>query len=143
MIFSSVLEENMNYRPIYFELQADDVERAMKFYGEVFGWTFERYSQFIDNPYFCIITGEEGTPGINGGIQRRNANRPSLEMGTNAATLSMDVEDYELYEQKILKAGGQVVLPKMALIGSAWQGYYLDTEGNVIGIHQPDKNAGL
>lgn len=64
-------------------------------------------------------------------------------MGTNAATISMDVEDYELYELKILKAGGQVALLKIALIGSAWQGYYLDNEGNVFGIHQLDESAGL
>lgn len=35
----------------------------------------------------------------------------------------------------------QVALPKMALTGMAWQGYYLDTEGNVFGIHQPDPEA--
>ena len=23
----------------------------------------------------------------------------------------------------------------------AWQGYYLDTEGNVFGVHQPDPEA--
>jgi len=38
----------------------------MKFFSEVFGWMFERYSQFIDNSYFRIITGEVGTHGING-----------------------------------------------------------------------------
>lgn len=65
----------------------------MKFFSEVFGWMFERYSQFIDNSYFRIITGEVGTHGINGGIQRRTTDRPGLEMGTNAATLSMDVEE--------------------------------------------------
>jgi hypothetical protein len=34
-----------------------------------------------------------------------------------------------------------VALPKSALPGMAWQGYYLDTEGNTFGIHQPDPNA--
>ena len=29
----------------------------------------------------------------------------------------------------------------MALTGMAWQGYYLDTEGNTFGIHQPDPDA--
>ena len=43
--------------------------------------------------------------------------------------------------RKILEAGGTVALPKMALTGMAWQGYYLDTEGNTIGIHQPDPEA--
>ena len=32
----------------------------------------------------------------------------------------------------------ETALPKFALPGMAWQGYYLDTEGNTIGIHQPD-----
>ena len=40
-----------------------------------------------------------------------------------------------------LANGGEVALPKMALPGMAWQGYYLDTEGNTIGIHQPDPEA--
>ena len=29
----------------------------------------------------------------------------------------------------------------MALVGMAWQGYSLDTEGNTFGIHQPDPEA--
>jgi hypothetical protein len=35
-------------------------------------------------------------------------------------------------------AGGA---PKEALTGMAWQGYYLDTEGNTFGLHQPDPQA--
>lgn len=131
----------MNNRPIHFEIQADDLERAMKFYAEVFGWKFEDYSQFVNSPYFGVITGEDSAPGINGGIQPRPAERPGVAMGTNAATLTMAVEDFDAVEQKILQAGGQLALPKFALPGLAWQGYYLDTEGNVFGIHQPDPNA--
>ena len=37
--------------------------------------------------------------------------------------------------------GGKVAMPKYALPGMAWQGYYIDTEGNIFGIHQPDENA--
>ena len=43
--------------------------------------------------------------------------------------------------EAILAAGGQVAMPKSALPGMAWQGYYLDTEGNVFGLHQPDPEA--
>jgi hypothetical protein len=32
-------------------------------------------------------------------------------------------------------------MPKTALTGMAWQGYFFDTEGNVFGIHQPVVNA--
>ena len=40
-----------------------------------------------------------------------------------------------------MAAGGQVAHPQAALPGTAWQGYYLDTEGNVFGVHQPDPEA--
>jgi predicted enzyme related to lactoylglutathione lyase len=53
----------------------------------------------------------------------------------------MQVGAYDDTERRILDAGGQVALPKMALIGMAWQGYYLDPEGNTFGIHQPDPTA--
>ena len=53
----------------------------------------------------------------------------------------MEVDDYDETERSILDAGGQVALPKTALTGIAWQGYYVDPEGNTFGIHQPDPAA--
>jgi uncharacterized protein len=47
----------------------------------------------------------------------------------------------EIQAGDVERAGGQVALPKLALPGMAWQGYYLDTEGNTFGIHQPDPGA--
>lgn len=66
---------------------------------------------------------------------------PAPEQGTNAFVCTMGTADYDETEAKILQADGQVALPKYALPGMAWQGYYLDTEGNTFGIHQPDENA--
>jgi uncharacterized protein len=130
-------------RPVHFEIQADDVERAKAFYAAAFGWTFEDYSQVTGTPYYGIVTGPEDEPGINGGLQQRPAEAPAMGQGTNAFVVTMQVEDYDAIERKILDAGGQTALPKFALPGMAWQGYYLDTEGNTIGIHQPDDQAGL
>ncbi|WP_300081417.1 VOC family protein [Propioniciclava sp.] len=128
-------------RPIHFEIQADDLERAKAFYGGVFGWTFEDYSPVVNAPYFGVVTGDSEEPGINGGLLPRPAAAPAPEQGVNGAVLTMGVDDYDAVEAKILEAGGTVALPKMALTGMAWQGYYLDTEGNTFGIHQPDENA--
>jgi predicted enzyme related to lactoylglutathione lyase len=128
-------------RPIHFEIQADDVERAKAFYGEVFGWTFEDYGQFTGSPYWGVVTGPVDSPGINGGLLPRPAPSPGPGQGTNAAVLTMGVDDFDAFAARILTAGGQVAMPKMALTGMAWQGYFLDTEGNTFGIHQPDENA--
>lgn len=71
----------------------------------------------------------------------RPAATPSAGQGTNAYVCTVQVDDYDAIEGRILDAGGQVALPKMALTGMAWQGYYLDPEGNTFGVHQPDPNA--
>ena len=129
-------------RVVHFEIQADDLDRAKTFYGDVFGWTFEDYSQVTDSPYWGVTTGPEGEPGINGGLLPRPAPAPGDGQGTNAAVLTMGVEDFDVTAAKIEQAGGRVALPKFAMTGMAWQGYYLDPEGNTFGIHQPDDQAG-
>ncbi len=128
-------------RVVHFEIQVDDLERAKQFYAEVFGWTYEDYGAMTGTPYWGITTGPGDQPGINGGILQRPVPAPGPEQGTNAYVCTMQVDDYDATERKILDAGGQVALPKAALAGMAWQGYYLDTEGNTFGIHQPDPNA--
>jgi len=129
-------------RVVHFEIQADDVERAKAFYAAVFGWEFQDWGGATGTTYWGITTGDSEKPGINGGLLQRPALAPALGQGTNAFVCTAQVEDYDATEAKILEAGGQVALPKMALMGVAWQGYYLDTEGNTFGIHQPDPNAG-
>ena len=129
-------------RVVHFEIQADDVERAKAFYQAALGWTFQDYSGPTGGaPYWGVITGPEDEPGINGGLLPRPAPAGGPGQGTNAYVCTVGVADYDATERLILDAGGQVALPKMALTGMAWQGYYLDTEGNTFGIHQPDPDA--
>lgn len=128
-------------RVIHFEIQADDVERAKAFYGAVFDWQFQDYGEFTGSTYWGIVTGPEEEPGINGGLLERPCPTGGPGTGTNAFVCTMGVADYDATHDRIIAAGGQVALPKMALTGMAWQGYYLDTEGNTFGIHQPDPNA--
>jgi predicted enzyme related to lactoylglutathione lyase len=128
-------------RVVHFEIQADDVERAKAFYAAVFDWTFQDYGTFVGATYWGIVTGPDDQPGINGGLVPRPAPAPDAGHGTNAFVCTMGVEDYDGTERKILAAGGKVALPKTALTGMAWQGYYLDTEGNTFGVHQPDPQA--
>ena len=128
-------------RPIHFEIQAADLDRAKAFYGDVFGWRFDDYSDYVGAPYFGVVTGEDGEPGINGGLLPRPCPPPAEGQGTNAYIVTISVDDYDAAEAAILAHGGTVALPKAALPGMAWQGYYLDPEGNTFGIHQPDPDA--
>ncbi len=129
-------------RITHFEIQADEPERAAQFYRDVFGWEITKW-EGGQMEYWIVMTAPKDStePGINGGLLRRPTKTPPPECGTNAFTCTVVVENYDDIEKKILAHGGMVAMPKMALIGMAWQGYYLDCEGNVFGIHQADPNA--
>ncbi|RDW16695.1 VOC family protein [Oceanobacillus chungangensis] len=128
-------------RLVHFEIHVDDMARAKKFYGEVFGWTFEDWSDYAGMPYFGAVTGSDGELGINGALMQRQSAPPEVNQAINGYACTMGVEDYDSTEAKIISNGGKVAMAKYALPGMAWQGYYHDTEGNIFGIHQPDENA--
>lgn len=124
-------------RPIHFEVHADDPDRAMRFYGDLFGWRFEYYM----NDYWSVVTGEEGTPGINGGLVRRRGERPAEGAPVTAFVCTLDVTSVDETLHRVTAAGGAVAAPKMPIPGMAWLAYCLDTEGNIFGIFEADETA--
>lgn len=127
----------MSNRVVHFEIQADDPERAAKFYSDVFGWDIKKW----DSPemeYWMVMTApmDSKEPGINGGLLRRPCPAPAEQKGTNCFVCTVQVEDFDATAQKIEAAGGIVAMPKFAIANMAWQGYFLDTEGNTFGLHQ-------
>jgi hypothetical protein len=52
-----------------------------------------------------------------------------------------DVEDVEAASAQVTKAGGQVVMPKMAVPKMGWMAEVLDPEGNGFGLWLTDANA--
>lgn len=119
-------------RIVHFDLPADDPVRAQKFYGEIFGWNFEKWSGPME--YWMIKTGDEKHPGINGGLSKRMA-------GQNAMTNTIDVPSIDEYAKKIQSNGGQVIAPKMAIQGVGYFASCKDTEGNIFGIIEMNKDA--
>ena len=120
---------------IFFEIQADDLDRAEKFYKTIFGWKFTEVPG-LPVEYRIIDNG-----GTGGGLLKRPAKTPPNECGTNAFTCSFEVEDFDKTAEAIEKLNGITALPKFAVPGKCWQGYFLDNEGNVFGIFQPDESA--
>ncbi|MBI4302433.1 MAG: VOC family protein [Chloroflexi bacterium] len=118
-------------RVIHFEIHADDPERAAKFYTDAFGWKIEKWEGPVE--YWLVMTGEEGQPGIDGGIRRR-ANQ-------GATWNSIDVRSVDEFVQKIVASGGKLVSPKTAIPGVGYMAYCADTEGNVFGIMETDTSA--
>ncbi len=121
--------------PSYFEIQASEVNRAVAFYKAAFGWKFTRV-EGLPVEYWRIET-----DGVRGGLLQRPAPAPAPEQGTNAFVCSMEVSDFDATQKAITGAGGRIALPKFAVPGVCWQGYFLDPEGNTFGIFQPDPSA--
>jgi predicted enzyme related to lactoylglutathione lyase len=126
-------------RPVHFEIHAADPKRAAEFYSAAFGWKLEDWSEYAGMPYFGATTGVGN--GIDGAIMQRQGENPTAGGSVAGAVITMGVADFDAAANAILAAGGTVALPKYALPGMAWQGYFLDTENNVFGIHQPDPSA--
>lgn len=128
-------------RVAHFEIHAENPERAAKFYTDVFGWEIKKW-EGGQMEYWMVMTGGRDEPGgINGGLMRRNAAMGPVGSSPNAFVCTMVVENYDAIAAKIEANGGKVAMPKMALAGMAWQGYFFDTEGNLFGLHQIDKDA--
>jgi predicted enzyme related to lactoylglutathione lyase len=124
-------EEKMN-RVVHFDISADDPERAVKFYTDVFGWTVQKWDGPVD--YWLVSTGLEGEPGIDGGIVKR-------KMPSETTTNTIEVPSVDEYLKKIGDAGGKIIALKMPIPGVGYLAMCLDTEGNPFGIMEADPDA--
>ena len=125
-------------RPIHFEIHAESTERAIAFYTQLFGWKF---AQWAGQPYWLVSTGEEGTPGINGGLLPRQGPGPAAMAAVSAYVCTIDVSDLDGMVTKAVAAGGTIALPKMPIPTMGWLAYCKDTEGNLFGMMQMDAKA--
>ncbi len=95
----------------HFEFPAGDVERARKFYKEVFGWEMEKWEN-PENPdkefWFVKTKDENGNKVLSGGMMKRQSQEHKV---TNYITVNSIAE----YMQKIEQAGGKIIVPKIEI----------------------------
>jgi predicted enzyme related to lactoylglutathione lyase len=119
---------------VYFEIQSSNLGRETNFYRTIFGWKITK-DETMPIQYYRIET-----DGIQGALLERPADVVPMS-GTNAFTCSIEVENFDETAKRILANGGIVAVPKMAISGKCWQGYFLDPDQNVFGIFEADDNA--
>jgi len=117
-------------RIVHFEMAAADKKRAKDFYSTVFDWTFEIYPEM---DYTMIYTGKD-KPGIDGGF----ADADEVEQ---KVVLTIDVEDIDQAIKAVEANGGTIALPKTVIPRVGYLAYFIDTEGNMVGMMQEDKKA--
>lgn len=121
-------------RVVHFEIQADDIERAKKFYESVLGWKISKFMKKEDMgmmDYWMIETGEEG-PGINGGLYERKVADEKYYL----YDCTVDVKDLDAAIAAVKANGGTIMKEKMEMKGVGWFASAKDTEGNRFGLMQ-------
>ncbi len=118
---------------LHFEIPTDDLERARKFYTELFGWKIEKYPGSME--YWMITTTDEkGEKALAGGMMRRQHQQQPI-------TNYIDVPSIDEYTVKVEKIGGKVVVPKTAVPSIGYFALCLDTENNTFAIWETDDTA--
>ncbi|MEZ4402801.1 MAG: VOC family protein [Kofleriaceae bacterium] len=117
----------------HFSINADDVERARRFYADVFGWQFHAWGP----PGFYQIE----APGsqVLGALQSRRhlvAGQRTVGFECTIAVPSIDKT-----EAAIKAAGGTVIMARSVIVGVGTLMFFQDPDGNVFGAMQYDPAA--
>lgn len=129
----------------YFEIPADDIERAKKFYMEVFGWDIRGMPlEGVPPGYQVVMTGKpvnvksqdyEMSQLNGGGMTKR------LFPG-QPITSYVQVDDIDAMLEKVKLGGGRQHGDKIKIPNIGTIAFINDTEGNVLGLWQPFRMAG-
>lgn len=114
---------------VHFEIPADNVKRAAKFYSGVFGW---KLKEFPKMQYWHVMT--TGKKPVHGGMMKRQKKSQPITNYIGVASAAKSAA-------KVEAAGGKVVVPKTAIPAIGYFAICKDTEGNVFGLFEDDKKA--
>jgi predicted enzyme related to lactoylglutathione lyase len=125
---------------VHFEIPSDDIERSRKFYNDLFGWKFDKWSGSETMPegmeYWLISTvDDKGNKGLGGGMMKRQS--PQQQGITNF----FDVKSIQEYSARVEHLGGKIISPKMPVPGMGYFAVCTDTENNRFGIFEVDSTA--
>ena len=116
---------------VHFEIPVDDVERASKFYSQLFGWEIKD-TGMPGVEYYSVMTSGENP--VHGGMMKRQQPQQQISQ-------YIDVPALDECEAKVKELGGSVLVPKSPVPGEGFFAVCMDTEGNVFGIWEENKDA--
>jgi hypothetical protein len=117
----------------YFQIPADDVGRARKFYQSLLGWRIEPDTTLPDKSlqWQNIITGKPEEGAMNkGGLYKRMVPGPIMNF--------VIIEDFDRVLANVENLGGKIVMPKNEIKTVGLVAVIRDTEGNILGLLKPE-----
>jgi predicted enzyme related to lactoylglutathione lyase len=109
----------------WFEVHSPDTAKAKKFYGDVFGWTFNDFS----DDYALIGLGDEAP--IGGGMA------PLIPGVSPTAIVCVQVPDVAATCAHVKELGGRVISEPQTMPEGLTFAYVTDPDGGVLGVWTP------
>ncbi len=116
---------------VWFEIPADNPERAKKFYGSLFGWNIKLFPGMTE--YWHIDTGGGDDTPDGGMIARKHPEQPI----TNYVSVKSVTESMA----KVEKLGGKICMSKTAVPQMGYFAICQDTENNTFALWEMNANA--
>ncbi len=120
----------------HFSINADDIDRAAKFYKAVFNWDFEPYGP---PGFFMIRFPSEGPAPTLGSLQGRRELVKGVK--ANGFECTVAVRDINAAILAVEQNGGKILMAKTTLPAIGHLIFLEDPEGNMIGAMQYDSEA--
>ena len=111
----------------WFDIPVVDVERAVKFYGNIF--EAELTPMDMGQMIMAVLPYQDG---VGGALTKSEMHVPSTE---GSVLYLNSGEDLSIVLDRVDSAGGQVVMPKTDIGENGFIAFFVDTEGNKVGLH--------
>jgi len=113
---------------LHVEIPCKDIQRVVRFYGEVFGWTFKPWTD-----YYTLFNTKSKQGSLTGGFWLNDKDDIPRD---RFITLYIHVDDINHYLKKIEEHGGEIVKEKtLAFEAVGYYAFFRDTEGNQLGLN--------
>ena len=117
---------------VWFEIPADDISRAKKFYESLFGWQIKPMPAAIHDYQHIKTGGADASP--DGGMI------PRMHPGQSITNYVM-VASVTRHMAKVKKLGGTICKPKTAVPGMGYFAICTDTEDNTFALWEMNPKA--
>lgn len=114
---------------VHFEIPSDNIERANKFYTELFGWKMEKMPGPMEYWMFAKGANNKGEQTISGGVMERK-----IPSSHEQITIYIAVNSVNEYVKRVEELGGKVIKPKTEVRSYGWFALCMDTENNIFAL---------
>jgi len=115
----------------WFEIHVADMERASRFYENVFSQTLTDMPTPEPDMQMRMLSGNMTMHGANGALVKHPMRKPS----TQGVMVYFSCDDCAVQQALALDNGGQVFKPKFKIGDNGFIAIVGDSEGNAIGLH--------